>query len=201
MLVSASRLIGYPVLSLHVGGAIAWTTEEIVEPESLKIIGFYVDGPIIKNDPEVGDILDTRDVREFSNLGMIVNSEDVFTREGEVKKIDQTLELEFSLIGLKVETKKGSKLGKIVDYTVNTDNFSVQQLIVKRPTLKALVDPELVVPRREIVEITDYKVIVKDEEAKIKKVATKEDFIPNFVNPFREPDFSTSRARKTKIPQ
>ena len=72
----------------------------------------------------------------------------------------------------------------------------VQQLGVKRQMVKAFIDPELIVPRKEIVEVNDYKIIVKDEEDKIRKKAMKDDFIPNFVNPFREPDFSASRIEE-----
>ena len=175
------------------GGPIAWVDAEIVDPEKLKIVAFYVGGPAIQNDPEVGEILESRDVREFSNLGMIVDSEEVFVNQGDVAKLDKILSLNFSLIGLKVETKKGSKLGKIIDFVVDTETFMVLQLIVKRPLAKALLDPELTIPRKEIVEVNDYKIIVKDEEDKIRKKAVKEEFIPNFVNPFREPDFSASR--------
>ncbi len=198
MLIDASRLIGYPVLSLHLGGPIAKVDKEIINPDNLKIMAFLVSGPIIKNDPEIGNILETRDVREYSNIGMIVDSAEVFVKEGDVIKLDKIMKLNFSLFGLSVVTKKGSKLGKIVDFTVSTDDFAVKQLIVKRPALKALVDPELVIPRKEIVEITDYKVIVKDEEEKIKKMALKDDFVPNFVNPFREPDFSVQKVRREK---
>lgn len=193
MLVNASRLLNYPVLSLHIGGPIAWVDAEVVDPEKLKIVAFYVGGPIVKNDPEVGEILESRDVREFSNIGMIVDSEEVFVNQGDVAKLDKILSLNFSLMGLKVETKKGSKLGKIIDFVVDTETFMVHQLIVKRPVMKALLDPELIIPRKEIVEVNDYKIIVKDEEDKIRKKAVKEEFIPNFVNPFREPDFSASR--------
>ena len=193
MLVNASRLLNYPVLSLHMGGPIAWVDAEVVDPEKLKIVAFYVGGPIVKNDPEVGEILESRDVREFSNIGMIVHSEEVFVNQGDVAKLDKILSLNFSLMGLKVETKKGSKLGKIIDFVVDTETFMVHQLIVKRPVMKALLDPELIIPRKEIVEVNDYKIIVKDEEDKIRKKAVKEEFIPNFVNPFREPDFSASR--------
>ncbi|MBR3594645.1 PRC-barrel domain-containing protein [Candidatus Saccharibacteria bacterium] len=193
MLVNASRLLNYPVLSLHMGGPIAWVDAEVVDPEKLKIVAFYVGGPIVKNDPEVGEILESRDVREFSNIGMIVDSEEVFVNQGDVTKLDKILSLNFSLMGLKVETKKGSKLGKIIDFVVDTETFMVHQLIVKRPVMKALLDPELIIPRKEIVEVNDYKIIVKDEEDKIRKKAVKEEFIPNFVNPFREPDFSASR--------
>ena len=190
--------MNYPVLSLHVGGPVAWVDAEVVDPEKLKIVAFYVSGPAAKNDPEVGEILETEDVREFSNLGMIVDSVEDFVNQGDVVKLDKVLELNFSLFGLKVETKKGSKLGKITDFVVDTDSFMVHQLVVKRPAVKALLDPELIIPRKELVEVNDYKIIVKDEEDKIRKRVAREDFVPNFVNPFREPDFSASRITKEK---
>ncbi len=198
MLINASRLINYPVLSLHVGGPIAWVNADIVDPEKLKIIAFKVDGPAIKNDPEAGNILEARDVREFADSGMIIDSIEDFVNPGDVIKLDKIMELNFALHGLKVETKKGSKLGKVIDYVVDTETFTVLQLVVKRPAVKALIDPELIVPRKQIVEVNDYKIIVKDEEEKIRKRAEHEDFIPNFVNPFREPDFSANRMEKEK---
>jgi len=198
MLIHASKLINYPVLSLHVGGPVAWVKSEVVDPETLKIIAFNLDGPAIKNDPEVGSILETIDVREFADIGMIIDAVDVFVEKGDVAKLDEILSLNFSLMGLKVQTKKGSKLGKIVDFVVDTDNFMVHQLIVKRPAVKSFLDPELTIPRNQILEIDDYKIVIKDEEQKIRQRAIKEDFVPNFVNPFREPDYSTSHIQDDK---
>ena len=99
-----------------------------------------------------------------------------------------------------METKKGSKLGKVQDFTVTSEDFIVQQIIVKRPAVKALIDPELTISRKEIVEITDDKVVVRDEEKVIKARAEKEDFIPNFVNPFREkqPGFAPADIKESK---
>lgn len=198
MLIDASRLLGCPVLSLHVGAPIAHVENEIVNPDNLKIIAFEVWGAAIQNDPDAGEILESRDIREFSSLGMIVDSIEDFVNPGDVIKLDKVMKLNFSLIGLKVFTKKKTKLGKIVDFTVNTDDWTVRQLIVKRPIMKAIADPELVIPRKEIVEIFDDRIIVKDEEEKIKKISFKEEFVPNFVNPFREPDFSTNRIEREK---
>ena len=197
MLVNASRLLRYPILSLHMGGPVAWIYSEIVDPEKLKIVAFYVDGPAIKNNPEAGNIMEATDIRELSDLGIIVDSADDFVVEGQVKRLDKILALNFSLFGLKVITKKGTKLGKVIDFVVDTDNFMVHQLVVKRPMVKAFLDPELIIPRKEILEIDDYKITVKDEEDKIRKRAVREDFMSNFVNPFREPDFSASRAEQT----
>ena len=123
---------------------------------------------------------------------MVIDSSEELVGPEDVVKISKILALNFSLIGLKVETKKRSKLGKVQDFNVTDDNFAVQQLIVKRPLAKSFIDPELTIPRTEIVEITDYKVIVKDEEKTIRARAEKEDFVPNFVNPFRESKLSPS---------
>lgn len=183
MLVYSAQLNRYPVLSLHVGRPIAETIAPIIDPNDLKIIGFEIGGGVVGG--EVGDILRTESIREFSDVGMIVDSEDVFVSRTDVIKIDEIMSLEFKLVGLKCVTKKGTKLGKIIDYTVDPTTFEIMQIVVQRPTFKAFIDPELIISRNEIVEVDDFKVTVKDEEDKIRKRATKEDFVPNFVNPFR----------------
>ena len=190
MLIDGSKLTNFPILSLHMGMPIAHITEPIIDPHKLQIVAFHLTGPEVGG--ENGTILDARDIREFSNLGMIIDSSDSFINPGDVIRLDDIIKLNFSLVGLKVETKKGSKLGRVTGYTFEPSTLSIHQLIIKRPALKALTDPELVIPRSEIVSIDDYKVIVKDEEKEIKQKAVKEDFVPNFVNPFREPDFAPS---------
>lgn len=189
MLVYNSRLVGTPVLSVQASGPVAVISAPVVDPDNLKIIAFRLTGPGIN---ATNNVLDAKSVREYSHLGMVIDDNDELISETDVVKIDEVLKLNFNLIGLKVETKKGSKLGKITDFTIDADSFIVQQIIVKRPTLKSLIDPELTIHRREIVEITDYKVVVKDEEKTIRARAAKEDFVPNFVNPFRthEPGFA-----------
>lgn len=198
MLVTANKLIGTPILSMQASGAIGRVSECIIDPDTLKIIAFRAEGGPI---PRTGaNLLATSSIREYSNFGMVIDSADEFIDSEDVVKISKILALNFNLIGLKVESKKGSKLGKVMDYTVTSDDFVVQQLIVHRPTLKSFIDPELTIHRKEIVEITDYKVIVKDEEKTIKKKAETEDFVPNFVNPFREkqPGFAPADIKKSK---
>lgn len=196
MLVMNSRLIGATVLSVQAGGPIGKITGIVVDPNDLKVIAFYLDGPAINRQQ---NILDVRSVREYSNYGFVIDDIDELVGPNDVIKISEILKLNFSLINLKVETKKGSKLGKVIDFTLTSEDFIVQQIIVKRPMIKSLNDPELTISRNEIVEITDYKIIIKDEEKVLKKKAEKEEFVPNFVNPFREsqPGFAPT---DTKIP-
>lgn len=192
MLVAASRLIGTPILSMQATGQIANVGSPIIDPTSLKIIAFRLTGPLVNK--AAANILDVSSIREYSRYGMVIDSIDELVEPDDVIKISDILKLNFALNDLKVETKKGSKLGKVSDYVVTDDNFSVQQIIVKRPLIKGFIDPELTIPRKEIVEINDYKIIVKDEEKIIKEKAENEDFIPNFVNPFRKSEQDLSPA-------
>ena len=119
MLLIGSKVANMPVLSLHVGGPIAEIREAVIDPEDLKVIAYTLDGPIIRNDPEVGNILDTQDVREISGSGLIVDSADRFTTREDVVRFDKVMDLGFRLVGLKVVTTDGKKLGKIIDYTLD----------------------------------------------------------------------------------
>lgn len=194
MLVYHSKLINTPVFSVQAGGKIAQISEPIIDPDTLKIIAFKLSGPLVDKAP--ANILDISSIREYSNYGMIIDNIDELVSSEDVVKIAKILGLNFSLIGLKVETKKGSKLGRVSNFTITSDDFIIQQIIVERPSFKKLIDPELTISRKEIVEVTDYKVIIKDEEEALKARAEKEDFIPNFVNPFREkqPGFAPSET-------
>lgn len=197
MLINGSTLVDCPVLSLHVGGEIARVTEPIIDPDSLKIIGFKLEGELLRDD--VGDILPIKSLREFSRMGMIVDSLDEFVKADDVLRIRDVLALNFDLAGLKVVTKQKVKLGKVTDYTVEVGGWTIQQIIVQRPMMKAFFDPQLTISRKQIIEVDDYKIVVKDEHERTKsKIAKDEqaDFIPNFVNPFREPDFASEKVVK-----
>lgn len=191
MLTVGSRIINYPVLSLHVGGEIARTRRAIIAPESLKIIAYELDGPLLRRS-EVGYVLETDDVRELSPRGLIVDSIDDFVRPEDVRRLDEVMALNFDLEGLKVVTEKGKKLGKVVDYTFDTSSFMVYQIIVQRPLMESLLDPQLTINRSQIVEIDDYTITIRHEkeEVRLPKETKPKEFVPNFTNPFKEPNYA-----------
>ena len=154
-----SRLISAPVLSVQAGGPIGKITSTIIDPNDLKIIAFRLEGPLVNKQQ---NLLDARSIREYSNYGFVIDDIDELIGPDDVIKISDILKLNFDLLNLKVETKKGSKLGKVQDFTVTSEDFIVQQIIVKRPAVKALIDPELTISRKEIVEI---KLDSKEEDA------------------------------------
>ncbi|MDO5481353.1 MAG: PRC-barrel domain-containing protein [Candidatus Saccharibacteria bacterium] len=177
MILSQERLVGLPVIDLGLEAVVGQTTGVVIDPDDLKIVALEING---------AKFLQVENIREIVAEGIAINSEEVLAMRGESVRLDKVLELDFSLIGHKVMTKKGTNLGKVLEFMINTENFLIQQIVVKRPPLKALVDAELVIGRSEITEVDDEKVIVKDEERKIREKARTEDFVPNFVNPFRQ---------------
>ncbi len=193
MLKLGSELLRFPVLSLHVGGEIAKTTAAVIRPEDLKAVAYTLTGPGAGG--EHGDILLTDDVRELSQKGLIIDSADNFALRDEVVWLDKLMGLNFELVGLKVVSEDGKNLGKVSDYTLDTQNFTVYQIIVQRPVVKSLIDPELTINRSQIMEIDDYKITIRNEHEEVEVKEEKVEFQPNFVNPFREPQFSPIRDR------
>ena len=196
MLMVGSRFIGMPVLSLHIGGQTAAVKRVVVDPEDLSIMAFELEGPIIR-DPEIGSFLMAEDIRETSNQGLVVDSADRFVNPEDVIRLNEVLELNFNLEGLKVVTKEGKnfkKLGKIIDYTVDSSTLSIFQIIAQRPFMESFVDPQLTINRSQITEVDDFKITIKHDKQKIKVEQsvkeTKGDFVPNYTNPFRKPTYS-----------
>lgn len=194
MLVLGSKLLNYPIMSLHVGGEIARTSEVVIDPDGLKVAAYTLTGPTIGNG-EYGDILEVSDIREFSNLGMIIDSADVLVYRQDVIRLDRIMSLNFKLVGLRVVSEDGKKIGRVSDYTVDSNSFMVYQIIVRRPFIKSALDPELTINRSQIIEIDDYKITIRHEKEKIAIKERPKEFVPNFVNPFREPNYASESSR------
>lgn len=182
MLIEGSKLLKYPILSLHTASRIAEVKSLVIDPNFLKVVAFEISA--VSSRQRL--FLEASSVREFSKMGMIVDSDEEFVEKDDVIKLKETIDLGFSLDNMKVVSKKKAMLGRIEDFIINTEDFQIMQLIVKRPIYKALIDPELVIGRSDIHEINDSEIIVKSEEGTIMKKSGTLDFVPNFVNPFKD---------------
>ena len=183
MLIEGSKLLKYPILSLHTASRIAEVKGLVIDPTNfLKVVAFEISAVSSKQRL----FLEASSVREFSKMGMIVDSDEEFVEKDDVIKLKETIDLGFSLNNMKVVSKKKAMLGRIEDFIINTEDFQIMQLIVKRPIYKALIDPELVIGRSDIHEINDSEIIIKSEEGTIMKKSGTLDFVPNFVNPFKD---------------
>lgn len=182
MLVYSARLNQLPVLSLQTGSPLAYTSEPIIDPRRLHVTAFYCEGPLLDFQPA---IIHTDDIREFSDLGLIVNnSEDIMSPDGLVR-LQEVIDFNFSFIGMKVIDDRNTKLGKVEDYVTETESFLVQTFVVKRPLLKSFNEAKLVISRNQIAEIKDDVIVVRSPTVQAPTRATpitKHDF----ENPFRK---------------
>lgn len=190
MLLLGSRIIGIPIMGLQTGTKLASIKLPIINPSNLNIIAYEVDGFLLSERPS---FLRVADVRELSDIGMIIDSNDEFVGVQDVIVLQKIYELNFSLIGLKVIDETKHKLGKVSDYTIDTDSFIIQQLNVKQGIIKGLAEAELLIHRSQIIEINDYSIIVRTTAKKLEPITKPSQL--NYMNPFR----STAPQTEIKI--
>lgn len=182
MLILSSRLENTPVMALQTGSQLAVAGEPVIDPRNLQIVAYHLEANVFSKEKM---LLRIAEIRELSRLGYIIDSGEDFILPDDVIKIKEILDLDFHLKGIKVVDKNGKNVGKVVDFTINLATFTIQQLIVKRSLFLRLSDTELTIPTQKIIEITDEKIVIDNEIEEIQTRSKKEDFVPNFTNPFR----------------
>jgi len=193
MMLLGSTLTKASVMGLQTGGEIAQTKSAIIDPATLTIIAYVVEGPLLEDGPW---LLRIADVRELSDLGFIVDSTDEFIRPEDVLKVEEIYKLNFTLLDMPVIDEKRSKLGKVIDFTLETGSFTIQQLTVRRPLLKSFNDTELLIHRSQIIEINDDAIVVHSE-AKAPEPELHE-VVGSYVNPFRKNDSPAPESSDTR---
>ena len=188
MILLASTLKNAPVMGIQSGSEIARTKAAIVDAAKLVVVAYDIESPLIAQSPL---LLRTADIRELSDIGIIVDSEEEFIQPEDVVKLNEIYEKNFQLLGIAVLDEKRRKLGKVTDYTLETGGFVIQQLTVRRPLLKSLNDTELLIHRSQIIEINNDAIIVHSE-AKVPEPELHE-VVGSYVNPFRKAKQASER--------
>jgi uncharacterized protein YrrD len=181
MLILGSRLHDTPVMSLQTGTRLARTVLPVIDPANLKIVAYEVDGPLLTEHPS---FLRTDDIREMGAIGMIIDSTDELVGLHDVIKIEKLHKQKFALVGMSVIDEHKHKLGKVYNYTVETGDFIIQQLNVRRGIIKGITDTALLIHRSQITEINDTAIIVKSTKRKLPE-PVMESTRHDYVNPFR----------------
>jgi len=185
VLILGSRAIGTPVMSLQTGTRLAETSRAIIDPGKLTIFAFELEGPLLTDRPS---FLRTQDIRETGAIGMIIDSADEFVGLNDIIKLQELYELGFPLVGMKVVDEHKRKLGKVEDYSLETNSFVIQQLTIRRGLLRGITDTGLLVHRSQIVEINDAHIVVKGNDTRTTAPAEKIRAVAaEYANPFRQP--------------
>jgi uncharacterized protein YrrD len=192
MLILGSRIANTAVMSLQTGTRIGQAIRPIIDPATLKIYAYEIDGPLLDEHPS---FLRTSDIREMGAVGMIVDSSEELVTLNDVIKLKELHELQFPLLGMTVIDDMRHKLGKVEDYTLETGDFVIQQMSIKHGLIRGITNTGLLIHRSQILEINDKNIIVKSATKK-KVVEPVKPTIVDYVNPFRDnapqPDHANS---------
>lgn len=164
MLQLSNSFINKKILSLHNGAVIGRADQPLINPENLKIEGWFSVNNLLNEEC----IVLVQDVREYTRDGIIVDSHDALTRTEDLVRLKKTIEIRFELIGKKVSTENKSKLGTVGDYAVSSDTMYIQKLYVDPPLIKTfgVGHEQKIIDRTSIVEITNAEIVVKDSSVK-----------------------------------
>ena len=158
MLQLSESLLNKSVMSLRTGQPVAITTHPIINPNNLKIEGFYCTDRFSKSEL----VLLYQDIRDIIPQGFVVDDHDVLVAPSELIRLKEVMDIEFSLIGKPVITLSKKHVGKVGDFATDVESMFIQKLYVNQNVFKNFTGGSLTVDRNQINEITDKKIIIND---------------------------------------
>lgn len=168
-------------MSLQTGAQLAKTVRPIIDPSNLQILAYEIDGPALTARPS---LLRIEDIREISDIGMIIDSDDEFISPNDVIKIKEVYDLMFALDKYPVIDQRKHKIGRVISYNIDPADFKVKQLTVKRPVMKSFNDSELLISRSAIKDINDSAIVIQSETESTAKAVKQT--IKKYSNPFKQ---------------
>jgi sporulation protein YlmC with PRC-barrel domain len=159
MLQLSAALLNKSVMSLRTGSVIATVTAPIINPDNLKIEGFYCQD---RFDKKKELVLLHQDIRDIISNGYVVNDHEVLSEADELVRLKKVLELNFELLGKQVVTVSKQKVGKVSDYATETETMFVQKIYVSQSILKSFTGGSLSIDRNQINEITPSRIIINE---------------------------------------
>lgn len=145
-------------MSLRTGQPVATTSGVIIDPNNLKIEGFYCIDRFDRSEM----VLLYQDIRDVIAQGFVVNDHDVLARPDDLVRLAKLMRLGFDLKGMRVVTVGGQRLGKVSDYAIEVETMYIQKFYVTQGFMKGLTGGNLGIDRSQVNEITNSKIVVLD---------------------------------------
>jgi uncharacterized protein YrrD len=158
MLQLSSNLTNVPVLSLRTGSPIATAVEPIINPNNLKIEGFYCEDVFDKTRL----VLLYQDIRDVIKNGFVVDDHETLVEPEELVRLKDILDIHFELLGKPIETTSKEKVGKVSDYAAETSTMYIQKIYASQSIFKSLTGGSLSIDRSQIVEVTSKRIIINE---------------------------------------
>ena len=165
----ASGLIGLDIFSVHIGRKIGKVSGMINNKKDLRIelllISMVETGPL--------RYLSIVDVRSISGDNIIIDSEDKLSFTEDLLRQKDIIEDDFRLIGAKVVSNSGDKMGRVKDYSIDYQNFRTRKIHVSTRLLNKLLHERLVIDQQDVIDVHKNTIIISDSRVKLKNYVAK----------------------------
>lgn len=192
MLIFGEKLLDIPVLSLQTGTELARTDQAIINPADLQIIAYSLTGKLLVDKTQTSFVR-TKEIREYSQLGVIIDSTDEIIVEEDIISQKDVYSLGFDPVGMSVLDENNNRIGKVSGYTISTPTFTILQLRVAKTGFARLTSTDVLIHRSQILEINNTSIVVKATTTKLKDVTPLINTEP-IINPFRTRKPTTQEA-------
>jgi len=156
-----SNIVGTAVYLSDGRKPIAMVGDIIIDTYKGKLLAFVVD----KSNQMV--IMD-RDVISWGDVVQINHFDDII-EANDIIRLSEIREKNIVLFGNKVVTRDGKALGKVVDFSLDTNSFELKNIFVAKYILGILQYDQRIIPANKIVEILKDKVVVEDDLETVKE--------------------------------
>lgn len=150
------------VLSLRTGGPVGQALSPVINPNNLKIEGWYATAQGSRE----AMVLPVPEVRDIISKGIVVDDHTAMTPVEDLVRLRKVIDTAYEPIGKQVITEGKKKLGKVQDYAVDTESMFIKKLYVGQSLLKNFSAQQLVIDRSQIVEINDRIIKVREATAR-----------------------------------
>lgn len=108
------------------------------------------------------DILAWRDA-------VIINDADSIVSAGDILRVEELISQDIRIYKNNVESKDGTHIGKVYDFSIDSENFNLKKLYVARDILGLARYDKRIINAKDIVEILKEKIVVKADTSIVKE--------------------------------
>ncbi|MDQ5943815.1 MAG: PRC-barrel protein [Patescibacteria group bacterium] len=163
----SSDLLEKPVVGVQNAEILGTITGFIVRPDDFKIAVCIVTPLVSKSKL----YLLPSDIRLVNNNKIIIDSHQKLSEFEDLVRYQHDITNNYSVIGNKVETTTGKKLGRVKDFIFDPAHFYISKLYVRPRIFKTFLVTNLLIDRADVIDVKKNTIIVKDNFAKIKKAS------------------------------
>lgn len=159
MLLLYNNLIRFPVVSLQTGQTVAAVDDCIIESRELNLIGFWCRQKQTRDTLLLG-----RDLKFIAKDCLAVDDERALSNPADIVRLPHITRISYALVGKKVVTVSGQKLGVVKNFAISLSSGQVQKIYVKPSLWQSIRHAEFIINRSQVNELAQDQITVLDAD-------------------------------------